>query len=86
MAVHESIGWTYKDMITGFSGVAVSRTEYLTGCIHLGLESGDKDNKSITEYFDENRLERMDDVRIVYTRPGDTVSPGGTPTPQHNHP
>jgi hypothetical protein len=84
--IHPDLGYTYKDKITGFTGVAVARVEYLTGCIHLCLETGDKDNKSTSDYFDENRLVRTKKAQITYDRPANTRSPGATPRAQHQHP
>lgn len=34
------LGKTYKDVITGFSGIAMSKVEYLTGCDQVGLNPG----------------------------------------------
>lgn len=70
------LGNTYRDRITGFLGIAVSRTEYLYGCVRVCLETGDeKREKSVTEYFDEQRLEAVKGVRLESTAiaggPGD---------------
>lgn len=31
------LGSTVRDMITGFTGIVMARTEYLTDCVHLGI-------------------------------------------------
>lgn len=31
------LGGLVKDCISGFTGVATSRTEYLYGCVHIGI-------------------------------------------------
>lgn len=52
-----------KDYITGFEGVVVARTQYLTGCNHYSLQNRDqrKDGKPIDwESFDETRLSRIE--------------------------
>lgn len=53
------LGEEYKDSVTGFVGTATSRTEYLTGCVHIGLQPKvDKDNKiPEAQFFDESRLD-----------------------------
>ena len=52
------LGTKVKDSITGFSGIAVCRTEYLYGCVRIGIEPQElKDGKPVeTHYFDEQRL------------------------------
>lgn len=52
------LGKNYRDPITGFSGVAVSRTIYLYGCSRIGLQSQvNKDGRiPDTYYFDELQL------------------------------
>jgi hypothetical protein len=32
------LGDVYRDTITGFTGVATSRHEYLNGCVRIGLQ------------------------------------------------
>ncbi len=48
------LGDKVKDSITGFEGVAVSRTEYLYGCVRVGVEGSTKPGESF--WFDEQRL------------------------------
>ena len=51
------LGDRVKDSITGFTGVAVSRTEYLYGCIHISVEGeSHKDGQIAEVVFDEQRL------------------------------
>lgn len=52
------LGSKVIDSITGFAGVATARTEYLNGCIRIGLQAPvGKDGKiPDTEWFDEQRL------------------------------
>jgi hypothetical protein len=48
-----------KDIVTGFTGVVLGRTEYATGCTHYGLQSKDirKDGVPIDWlWYDESRL------------------------------
>lgn len=53
------LGSKVKDNITGFSGIAISRTVFLHGCVRICVESTKlKDGKSVSEYFDEQRVEK----------------------------
>ena len=72
------VGELVTDVLSGFSGVATSRTEYLYGCVRLCVEAqGLKDGKPIeSQYFDEQRL-RVCGLGLV---PGQVVvagDPGG---------
>jgi hypothetical protein len=62
------LGEVLKDVVTGFQGVAMGRTQYFTDCNHYGLCSQklDKDGK-IGEWvwLDETRLIRTKKVKIV---------------------
>ena len=53
------LGYTYTDLITGFTGVCTGRCEYLTGCnqalIHPGIE-GETNKHVDARWFDEQRL------------------------------
>lgn len=53
------LGKKYTDEISGVTGVATSRTEFLFGCVRVFLEpEGVKEDGSPKEgtYFDEQRL------------------------------
>lgn len=52
------LGHNYTDSVTGFSGIAIARIEYLTGCTQYQLQPKiDKDGKvPDSVWFDENRL------------------------------
>lgn len=71
-----TLGKKYRDKITGFEGVAVARTEYLSGCFHVDLETGDpeKNNKPVHEWLDEERLVEVDAPAV--TDDGPKRSPG----------
>lgn len=54
------LGRTLKDIVTGFEGVAMGRTQYFTGCNHYGLcaQKLTKEGKPLEwEWFDETRLQ-----------------------------
>jgi len=51
------LGDKVTDSITGFSGVAVVRAEYLDKHVRVCVESTElKDGKPVAEWFDEERL------------------------------
>lgn len=73
------LGDLVKDMITGFTGIATSRAEYLFGCVHIGITSTkvDKDGVPIGAMnFDEQRVVRVD-KRDVVVSPDSTATSGG---------
>lgn len=49
------LGERYRDKITGFEGVATARSEYLYGCVRVGLE-GALNGEPKELWFDEQRL------------------------------
>lgn len=58
------LGQTVRDTISGFQGKAVSRTEYLYGCVRFGVQPMElRDGKRIDlDFFDEPQLEIIDDT------------------------
>jgi hypothetical protein len=68
------LGWNVKDKITGFSGRVLGYVRYLTGCNQC-LVSPPVDEKGAFQephWFDEQRLERIDDSVL-------TLDNGATP-------
>lgn len=55
------LGLKARDIVTGFEGVIVGRTEWMTGCATVGLAPGlDKDGKvPDATWFDETRVELL---------------------------
>ncbi len=67
------LGETYTDRITGFSGIAMAKTEYYNGCNRVALQAPlDKDGK-IPEY------EWVDETQLQATKPA--KDNGGGPRP-----
>lgn len=55
------LGNRLRDKISKFSGIAVSRTDYLDGSVSWGLQGQSKDGeKPILEYVNEPQLEFVD--------------------------
>jgi len=54
------LGATYRDVITGFVGIAIGYVQYLTGC-NQALVQPEADGKDFKEsyWLDEQRLERV---------------------------
>lgn len=52
------LGDLARDTITDFEGIAVARSEWLWGCVRIGVQNKQmKDGKPVEEtWFDENRL------------------------------
>lgn len=69
------LGSRVKDMVSGFTGIATARTEYINGCARVVVdpENLDKDGKLIEgRYFDEPQLEVLEEgaVKIGVQDPG----------------
>lgn len=62
----EILGNRYRDVITGFTGVATGSVKYISGCNQVllspqvGLDGALRD----PQWFDEQRLQQVDGVRI----------------------
>lgn len=57
-----------KDSISGFEGVVIARNAHLFGCAQYGLapkELGSDGSPRKTEYFDESRIEILDNSKAV---------------------
>lgn len=54
------LGTIVTDKITGLVGIAVARTEYLTGCIHIGIQAAANNGIVPSTYWtDEINLSRV---------------------------
>jgi hypothetical protein len=58
------LGKKYRDKLTGYEGVATSKTEFIYGCTRIGLEtlSG---GEVKTSTFDEPSLELAEEKPVV---------------------
>ena len=61
------LGATYRDVISGFIGVAVGHCEYITGCNQTLLQPASDDPKvrPQSEWFDDQRLDLCSNRVIV---------------------
>ena len=74
-----TLGCLVKDMVTGFTGIATSRTEHLYGCVHIGITSCglDKDGVPVGAMnFDEQRVILVD-KRDPVVSPDSQATSGG---------
>ncbi len=53
------LGNEVKEIVSGFCGIAVSRIEYLNGCVQFGIRGkvGSDGKVPDTQYFDDKYLE-----------------------------
>jgi hypothetical protein len=57
-----------KDTVSGFEGIIIARSAHLFGCAQYGLAPQDLASDGTTkktEYFDESRIEILDEVNAV---------------------
>jgi hypothetical protein len=66
-----ALGAKVRDSITGFTGRATSRVEYITGCVQYGVLPEVKADGSYpnAEYIDEQRLEVIGEPVAQASRP-----------------
>lgn len=68
-----NLGEEVQEIVTGFTGIVMTRTEFLTGCVHYAVGyRGLIDGKPIDwEWFDESRLIKIGDgITLVVKREG----------------
>lgn len=72
------VGQKVEDIVSGFTGIAVARTEWLNGCIRICVQPRlDKDGKFVDSIdFDEPQLKLIDEKPLHRDR-GDTGGPMG---------
>lgn len=61
------LGIKVRDTITGFTGVVTGHVRYLTGCNQALVQPQAKDGSDFKDphWFDEQRIERVDDSIVV---------------------
>lgn len=78
-------GKTYKDVVTGFVGVATGYCNYISGCnTVLLVPKVEKDNKLLEgNWFDEQRCLELNNTENIYL--DNSKSTGGDITPNVTH-
>ena len=75
------LGQKVKDMVTGFTGIATARTEWMNGCVRYCVEAKMlKDGRCIELWVDEDRLEL---VGARKKAPAPLSRPGGSRNDSH---
>jgi hypothetical protein len=64
------LGQRVKDRVTGFTGIATNRLEYLNGCIQYCVKPQHKEGEKIPdgEYIDQQQLELVDEGITVKSK------------------
>jgi hypothetical protein len=73
------LGCIAKDTITGFKGVVTSRTEFLYGCVHIGItpDKLDENGKPVeSQWFDEQRIEVIKAAKPKVSKDSEATSGG----------
>lgn len=78
--MHDIIGRTVRDQITGFQGVVTGRVEYLTGCNQLLVAPPTDKTGALrdSQWFDEQRCAVTNAKKIAIDN---GTSPGADKTP-----
>ena len=65
------LGAKARDVITGFEGRIISRTEHVTGCFYYGIQPPLNDKGEIPDVkaFDEPRIEVLDPTPVQLDLP-----------------
>lgn len=71
-----NLGEEFKDIITGFEGIATSTHYYINGCHQVGLSRQRGDEPKVMS-FDVERIERIGEGVAADFRPEDLSEPGG---------
>jgi hypothetical protein len=83
------LGWKVRDIVTGYSGIITSRSQWLTGCNTYGiLQQELKDFKPVeAQWFDETRLEIINDNNVLEFKEKEIKKEPGGPqdTPQQTN-
>jgi phage terminase large subunit-like protein len=76
-----AMGVTVRDRITGFTGVVIGRTEYISGCDQALVQPQAKPDGEYVEgrWFDQQRLEVVDAAPV--TLENGTTPGGDIPAP-----
>jgi len=54
------LGDKVKDKVSGFSGIATAKTEWLNKCVRINITAQKlKDGKPVDEWFDEDQIVRI---------------------------
>ncbi len=80
------LGSKVKDVVSGYTGIAVARYDYLNGCERYEVGGADKDGKPESFIFDVQQLELVDAPVITPKRIVGRKVVEGTGGPRDNTP
>lgn len=70
------LGQRVRDIVSGFTGIATAKCEYLNGCVQYCVKPPCKDNKQEDGmYIDHQQLEVVDDGILSQIAPKETGGP-----------
>jgi hypothetical protein len=80
------LGDRVEDMVTGFSGIAVAKSEYLNGCVRYGVQGPLHDGVPTEwQWFDDSQLHVLVEAAVQLSLPLKGEAPGGPrPNPVRN--
>ncbi len=73
-----NLGDKVKDKVSGFTGIATARHEYLNGCVRISVDPdklGKEGAKGEGHVFDEPQLEIVKRAKVIVAQPA--KPPGG---------
>ena len=76
-----ALGSKVRDTVTGLTGIATCRCEYLNGCVRYAVQpSVDKDGKYIDSYWiDEGQIKVLKEPAVLRKSGKATGGPGDEP-------
>jgi len=79
------LGDEVKDIVSGFTGIATARTEFLNGCVRISVDPPvDRDGKPVDgRWFDQEQVEvlQRSKVQRKHARPQANTTGGERPDP-----
>ena len=79
------LGQRVRDRLTGLEGTVISRTEFLYGCVRVGIQPLEvKDGKPVdSSWVDEPQCDVIDDTPAKMAEPRHGPRPDATRAPDH---
>jgi len=68
-----TLGERYRDVVSGWEGVATARYEYMNGCVRIEISGSDKDGKPESFVFDVQQIEAVEAPAV----PATPIATGG---------
>ncbi len=81
------LGSKAKDTISGYTGIATARYEYMNGCVRYELSGTDKEGRPLSYVFDVQQIEVLEAPKVKKPRHRATGGPrDNTPLRIHGTP